>query len=147
MAMATSYGNGMKYVDEHVYKPLVLKKHLSRSNPNRDPYHTVLWEDGLTSCNCQGWATHKHCRHTLELEQEALSGALGPAILAIRRLAVTLGRDERLERLATGAARARRALRGSRATANYVIDPDMAPRGVTPSTIDEQPVVYRRIKL
>src|SRR6266436_7365409 len=124
--MATSYKDGMKYVDGHAYKPLVLKTHLSRSNPGREPYRTLLWEDGLTSCNCQGWATHKRCHHTLDLELEAKSGALGPGIKAVRDLAARMqaARVSDLRELLEAPVNVsdiRR--RQQRAAAKYTIDP------------------------
>ena len=43
----------------------------SESNPGREPYETILYTDGSTSCNCRGWTNLKKdaggvrsCRHT-----------------------------------------------------------------------------------
>jgi len=41
----------------------------SKSNPGRNPYETVVYEDHSTSCNCPGWTFKRAgkprgCTHT-----------------------------------------------------------------------------------
>ena len=42
----------------------------SESNPKKEPYQTLLYTNGETSCNCRGWTQHvaadgsRSCRHT-----------------------------------------------------------------------------------
>jgi hypothetical protein len=44
----------------------------SKSNPGKDPYETLQYSDGSTSCNCRGWCIAKGgvrtCRHTQAVE-------------------------------------------------------------------------------
>jgi len=46
----------------------------SKSNPNRPPHETRLYEDGTTSCNCPGWTRHtdddgyRTCTHVTSVE-------------------------------------------------------------------------------
>src|SRR5258707_666963 len=47
--------------------PISKHRYRSVSSPGKF-YTTILWEDGRASCNCRGWATHKHCRHSDEIE-------------------------------------------------------------------------------
>lgn len=78
--MPTHYAGGFKWVDDRRYEPVADQKFSSRSDPNRPAYQTIIWADGVPSCNCKGWATHKTCRHVVETIIDALGGKFGRAV-------------------------------------------------------------------
>jgi hypothetical protein len=47
---------------------------VSDSNPDREPYQTVLYTNGTVSCNCKGWTRQtaygggRTCRHVAMIE-------------------------------------------------------------------------------
>ncbi len=89
--MTTSYRDGKKWVDGRAFAPLKLVYNDSKTS--RRVYTTIFWEDGLTSCNCQGWATHKHCKHARQLEDQIELGTHGQALQAIRRFPPLFAQD------------------------------------------------------
>lgn len=62
MAAKTSFRNGMKTTDGVTCGPDVLTEHLSSNGMTI--YTAVRWADGMTSCNCAGWANRKKCKHS-----------------------------------------------------------------------------------
>lgn len=76
--MTTSFRNGRKYTDGVEVRALHSEVFPSNSNPNAQ-YIATFWQDGDVSCNCRGWATHKHCRHCEELVERAEQGRLRAA--------------------------------------------------------------------
>jgi len=135
--MAVSFRDGKKWVDGRAYEPLAMKETKSRTNPTRKPYQTVFWADGTASCNCTGWATHKHCLHTDDLLHEVETGFLGPALRDILRVARL---ERRVEREVA------RATTKKRAPAQYTVSPTVAPANA-PASLDGDKIVYRRIHL
>lgn len=134
--MATSFQSGKKWVDGRAYEPLVAKTNASRSNPNKPPYRTIFWADGLASCNCTGWATHKHCRHERDLLTTVEAGHFGPAVRDLRRLAkhdAPTPMQRRVERRLDS-------------PASYVVAPEVAPEN-PPTSLDGDKIEYRRIRL
>ena len=49
------------------FAPLLVRAITVASHSNHGATHTVrLFDSGLVTCSCLGWASHKHCRHTSE---------------------------------------------------------------------------------
>lgn len=137
--MAESFRDGLKWVDGRSFEPLVMKRNKSKRTPEREPYKTIFWADGFTSCNCKGWGTHRHCEHTTTLEREVESGYLGNGVRDIRALAI-LQRGEVFRQLP------RSRPRPQRGSAEYEIEPKVAPP-IHAEALDGNPVTYRRIRL
>jgi hypothetical protein len=60
--MGTSFQRGMKTTDGVTCAPGILTEHLSSNGITI--YTAIKWADGMTSCNCVGWATRKKCKHS-----------------------------------------------------------------------------------
>ena len=137
--MSTHFKDGYKFVEGHRFEPLIGIDFVSQSSPGRNPYRTILWADGTTSCNCRGWATHKRCRHCDEVHARAVSGLFGPAIRDIVRLADSRRADtsfEVFQEFVTRGAEAVRELEN--------IIPQQEPKSKPKA---DEPVPFRRIRL
>jgi hypothetical protein len=148
---AGTYRDGKKIVNGRAYEPLVMKTNPSRSDPSKPPYQTIFWADGDASCNCRGWATHKHCRHVLDLLHEVETGYLGNGVRDIRRVAQLRRRaHQELTSIGDGVFQTREPKsRQSRRRpgASYVVSPDVAPAQAAPTSLDGDKIEYRRIRL
>lgn len=146
--MATSFQDGKKWVDGRAYEPLILKTNRSRTNPDREPYRTIFWADGRGSCNCTGWATHKHCRHVTDLLREVEYGILGNGVRDILRVARLSSEERGRFPFQSEPARPVRTRR-RRDSSEYIVAPEVAaqPAVARATTIDGDKIEYRRIRL
>lgn len=53
----------------------------SKSDPDKEPYQTLVYDDGTLSCDCPGWTRRRQadgsrtCRHVRAIELRDTSGA------------------------------------------------------------------------
>ncbi len=91
--MTTTFRGGFKITGGRRLRPLQNETYSSQSDPTRSPYRATIWEDGDLSCNCRGWATHKHCRHTDDMRRRALALAYGATVRDLVTLYETTSLD------------------------------------------------------
>ena len=54
--------------------PIIEVWEFASSNPRREPYQTLRYHDGSTSCNCPGWTRRvqpdgsRSCKHTRKVD-------------------------------------------------------------------------------
>ena len=65
---------------------------------SKTPYTVCLHTNSTTSCTCQGWQSHRHCKHASSLVAAGLLDSDLVAEFEKKRLALNM-REEELERL------------------------------------------------
>lgn len=126
------FRNGVKLVDCVSFRAICHRTFASRTSDS--VYTAILWSDGQPSCNCRGWATHKRCRHCVELMEDARTGILVEHARRLARFDRPLNEVDHLQQLVTD--ERRRQYRRRR---------ESPP--TTPPPADPPPQPYRKIRL
>lgn len=64
------FRDGYKYYDDGTRTaPVKIEENRSKTDPDKKPYKTILYDNGTGSCDCRGWIFHQMdgCTHTKKM--------------------------------------------------------------------------------